>query len=110
MGFKENTTQLIIIIIFFFADAPFRSNLSVGILKLSEKGVLYALKDKWFNNNETNCDLLHPNPHEQSTQFDMESVGGLFVVLIGGCLIAIVIGICEFLWNVQQIAVKEKVI
>ena len=81
----------------------------MGILKLSEKGVLYSLKDKWFNSNETHCDLDEKSSAE-GTQFDMESVGGLFVVLIGGIIIAIIIGICEFLWNIQQIAVNEKVI
>lgn len=80
----------------------------MGILKLSEKGVLYTLKNKWFNSNETHCEL-EDKPVEDDIQFNMESVGGLFVVLIGGIAIAIVIGICEFLWNVQKIAVNEKV-
>lgn len=75
---------------------------------MSEKGVLYTLKDKWFNSNETHCELDEKSAAE-GTQFDMESVGGLFVVLIGGIIIAIIIGICEFLWNVQKIAVNEKV-
>ncbi|XP_065356425.1 glutamate receptor ionotropic, kainate 2 [Calliphora vicina] len=89
-------------------NAPFRSNISVGILKLSEKGVLYSLKNKWFNSNETHCDM-EEKPVVEDIQFNMESVGGLFVVLIGGIIIAIIIGICEFLWNVQKIAVKEKI-
>lgn len=80
----------------------------MGILKLSEKGVLYALKNKWFNSNETHCDTEEAFG-AADTQFNMESVGGLFVVLIGGIVIATIIGICEFLWNVQAIAVKEKV-
>ncbi|KAM7352229.1 glutamate receptor IIB [Cochliomyia hominivorax] len=89
-------------------NAPFRSNISVGILKLSEKGVLYTLKNKWFNSNETHCEL-EDHPVEDDIQFNMESVGGLFVVLIGGIAIAIIIGICEFLWNVQKIALHEKI-
>lgn len=95
--------------LYFYADAPFRSNLSVGILKLSEKGILYNLKNKWFNNNETKCiptDLIN---FEQSTQFNINSVGGLFIVLLAGLLVAIVLGIVEFLWNTQKIAIKEKV-
>ncbi|XP_017012821.2 glutamate receptor ionotropic, kainate 2 [Drosophila takahashii] len=89
-------------------NADFRSNLSVGILKLSEKGVLYTLKNKWFNDNTTTCD------NNASTiddgQFDMDSVGGLFVVLIAGIIISILIGVAEFLWHVQRISVKEKIL
>jgi len=88
-------------------DANFRSNLSVGILKLSEKGVLYRLRNKWFNNNESTCDLAASTI--EGDQFDMDSVGGLFVVLILGVIVAFVIGVAEFLWHVQRIAVKERV-
>ncbi|KAH8353734.1 hypothetical protein KR084_013022 [Drosophila pseudotakahashii] len=89
-------------------NADFRSNLSVGILKLSEKGVLYTLKNKWFNDNETKC-------HNSAStiddgQFDMDSVGGLFVVLIVGVIVSILIGVAEFLWHVQRISVKEKIL
>ncbi|XP_036340677.1 glutamate receptor ionotropic, kainate 1-like [Rhagoletis pomonella] len=88
-------------------NAPFRSNLSVGILKLSEKGELYKMKRKWFTTNETNCDV-DLDEDADNGQYTMESVGGLFIVLIGGILVSILIGIFEFLWNVEQISVKEK--
>ncbi|KAH8248660.1 hypothetical protein KR032_001976 [Drosophila birchii] len=88
-------------------NANFRSNLSVGILKLSETGVLYNLRNKWFNSNESTCDLDASTVDDG--QFDMDSVGGLFVVLIVGVIIAFVIGVAEFLWHVHRIAVKEKI-
>lgn len=89
------------------SDAHFRSNLSVGILKLSERGVLYNLKSKWFNNNETMCDVS--GSVNDDGQFDMDAVGGLFVVLIVGVFFSFVIGIMEFLWHVHRIALKERV-
>ncbi|XP_017856767.1 PREDICTED: glutamate receptor ionotropic, kainate 1 [Drosophila arizonae] len=88
-------------------NAHFRSNLSVGILKLSERGVLYNLKSKWFNNNETTCES--GGTVNDDGQFDMDAVGGLFVVLIVGVLISFVIGIGEFLWHVHRIAFKERI-
>lgn len=39
----------------------------------------------------------------------IENVGGVFVVLGAGCLVALVIAIFEFLWNVQSLAVEERV-
>ncbi|EDW76392.1 uncharacterized protein Dwil_GK14684 [Drosophila willistoni] len=88
-------------------NADFRSNLSVGILKLSEKGELYKLRTNWFNSNETKCNS--DSSGLDDGQFDMDSVGGLFVVLIVGIIVSFIIGIGEFLRHVQRIAVKERI-
>ncbi|XP_037959244.1 glutamate receptor ionotropic, kainate 1 [Teleopsis dalmanni] len=90
-------------------NAPFRSNLSVGILKLSEKGVLYNLKKTWLNDNKTMCKQHTGSSSNQETQYTMESLGGLFIVLAGGILIGIVLGIGEFLWYIESIAAKENI-
>ncbi|XP_017845406.1 glutamate receptor ionotropic, kainate 2 [Drosophila busckii] len=87
-------------------NAHFRSNLSVGILKLSEKGVLYNLRNKWFNSNIT-CD--NAGPANDADQFDMDALGGLFVLLIVGVLVSILIGIIEFIWHAHCIALKQQI-
>lgn len=79
----------------------------MGILRLSERGELFKLRNKWFNSNESTCDSNVPTIDDG--QFDMDSVGGLFVVLIVGVVVGLVIGVAEFLWHVQRISVKEKV-
>lgn len=80
----------------------------MGILKLSEKGELYKIKNKWFTTNETVC-TADSKDAEDDGQYTMESVGGLFIVLIGGISVSVLIGMLEFLWNVEQITVREKV-
>uniref|UniRef100_A0A0A1XG63 Glutamate receptor, ionotropic kainate 1 n=1 Tax=Zeugodacus cucurbitae TaxID=28588 RepID=A0A0A1XG63_ZEUCU len=90
-------------------NAPFRSNLSVGILKLSEKGELYKIKNKWFTTNETDCNAEKAANANEDGTYTMESVGGLFIVLLAGILVSIIIGIFEFLWNVEQITVHDNV-
>lgn len=45
-------------------------------------------------------------PHDD---LGVKNVGGVFLVLVGGCLLALVIAIFEFLWNIEKIAMKEKV-
>ena len=42
-------------------------------------------------------------------ELDLESVGGVFLVLGLGLLCAIIIGLVECLWNVKTVAVDEKV-
>lgn len=79
----------------------------MGILRLSEKGVLYKIRNKWFNMNGTSCD--HNGSADNDGQFDMDAVGGLFVILIVGIIVSFIIGVAEFLWHVHKIALKEKV-
>lgn len=42
-------------------------------------------------------------------ELGIDNVGGVFVVLGSGCGIAFLISVIEFLWNVKQVAVDEKV-
>lgn len=44
-----------------------------------------------------------------SNKLGMSNVGGVFVVLIAGCIIAFLVSILEFMWNVRKVAVHEKV-
>ncbi|XP_017098823.2 glutamate receptor ionotropic, kainate 2 [Drosophila bipectinata] len=88
-------------------NSQFRSNLSVGILRLSEKGRLYYFRNKWLNTNDSSSDK-GPEPVDDG-KLDMESVGGLFVVLIVGVIISFIIGLGEFLRHVQRIALKDKI-
>ena len=37
------------------------------------------------------------------------NVGGVFVVLLFGCMFALIVAICEFMWNVKKVAVEEKI-
>lgn len=93
----------------FFTDAPYRSELNVGILKLSEKGFLYKLKREWiFNNNTILCEDT-PSGDQNSSQMDMQTLRGVFLVLQLGVGVALVIGIAEFCWYNRKLAVNDKV-
>lgn len=87
--------------------ADYRTNLSVSILQLSEKGELYKLKNKWWMNDSKNCDEF--DDALDGDELSLIELGGVFVVLAGGVVVAIIIGVLEFLWNVQRVAVEEMV-
>ena len=80
----------------------------MGILKLSEKGVLLSIQKKWFTLNNTNCPTVSTGDKE-SLKLNMESLGGLFLVLIAGLLVAFIIGIAEFVWRIHRNAIKQGV-
>jgi len=39
----------------------------------------------------------------------MSYVGGVFLVLVVGCVLGFFVAILEFLWNIRKVAVQEKV-
>ncbi|KAL7740684.1 hypothetical protein ACLKA6_000051 [Drosophila palustris] len=86
--------------------ADYRTNLSVSILQLSEKGELYKLKDKWWKKHNVTCDTFH---EVDGDELSIIELGGVFLVLAGGVLTGVILGIFEFLWNVQNVAVEERV-
>lgn len=42
-------------------------------------------------------------------ELGMDNVGGVFLVLGAGLVISIIVGIIDFLWNIRQISIDEKV-
>ncbi|XP_037961200.1 glutamate receptor ionotropic, kainate 2 [Teleopsis dalmanni] len=86
--------------------ADYRSNLSVSILQLSEKGELYNLKNKWWKKHNVTCPKFHEINEDE---LSIVELGGVFLVLGGGIVIAVILGLCEFFWNVRRVAVKDKV-
>lgn len=39
----------------------------------------------------------------------MDNVGGVFLVLCGGLVVAILVGIGEFIWCIRRTSIDEKV-
>lgn len=91
-------------------DSPWRTHISQAILHLQEDGKLRELKDRWWIDN--NGGELHCNDEKgggDTPELGMDNVGGVFIVVGIGLFIAFIIGIVDFLWNIRQIAIDEKV-
>lgn len=54
--------------------------------------------------------VLACDEEEKRDDLGIENVGGVFVVLAGGCVVALIIASMDFLWNVEKIAIEEKAI
>lgn len=55
------------------------------------------------------CTIAECEKVEEHDDLGIGNVGGVFIMLAGGCLIAFIIALVEFLWNVEKIAIEEKV-
>lgn len=55
--------------------------------------------------------ICDENTHGDSDtpELGMDNVGGVFLVLGAGLVVAIFVGILEFLWNVRAVSIDSKV-
>ncbi|CAH1961045.1 unnamed protein product [Acanthoscelides obtectus] len=92
-------------------NAPYRKSFNEAILKMQEMGVLVRLKDKWWKemHGGGQCTKDKHSEDATATELGLDHVGGVFVVLAVGVCLAMLIAICEFLWNVRKVTVTEKV-
>nr|CAD7400869.1 unnamed protein product [Timema cristinae] len=89
-------------------NSPYRTFVSKAILELTERGILTKLKDKWWKVHDgTGCSAIIVKP--SSDELDMANVGGVFLVVVLGCVAAFLVSLLEFLWNCRKIAVEEKI-
>lgn len=91
-------------------NAPYRKQINEAILKMQEMGILHTLKDRWWKQKHGGgqCTKDKLSDDAAATEMGLDNVGGVFVVLAVGVLLALLIAICEFLWNVRKVAVVQK--
>ncbi|XP_049313481.1 glutamate receptor ionotropic, kainate 2 [Bactrocera dorsalis] len=91
-------------------NSPYRKQISGAVLKLGESGMLSELKRKWWKEMHGGGSCSQAESSGSDTpELDLENVGGVFLVLGIGLLTAILIGMCEFLWNIKAVAIEEKI-
>lgn len=90
-------------------NSPYRTMISTAILHLQEKGELQTLKNKWWKEKGGGlCDDEDDEPVD-SNALGIANVGGVFLVLMMGCVVSTLIAIVEFLWNIRKVAIEEKI-
>ncbi|KAJ1530820.1 hypothetical protein ONE63_005667 [Megalurothrips usitatus] len=87
-------------------NAPFRTILSAGVLRLQETGQMMEMKDKWWKNKRGGGACLSESSSDVS-ELGMDNVGGVFLVLVTGCALAILIALGELAIHVHRTASKE---
>ncbi|CAH1738274.1 unnamed protein product [Aphis gossypii] len=86
-------------------NSPYRTLISESVLRLQESGFMRELKDKWWKvQGDNKCE-----EEDESDELGFTKIGGVFVVLVLGCLIAFMFSILEFLWNIRKVAIEEEI-
>ncbi|XP_074651659.1 glutamate receptor 1-like [Tubulanus polymorphus] len=73
--------------------APYREQLTMAILNLSDSGRLGELEHKWWRSSKCSKDS---SSDDETTELKLVNVAGVFFVLLGGVVLAILLFICEF--------------
>ncbi|KAK9527104.1 hypothetical protein VZT92_015765 [Zoarces viviparus] len=84
--------------------SPYRDEITLGILQLQESNRLEILKRHWWEGGQ----CLKEEDH-RAKGLGMENIGGIFVVLICGLIIAVFVAIMEFLWSTRRSAESDEV-
>ncbi|XP_031709392.1 glutamate receptor ionotropic, kainate 5 isoform X3 [Anarrhichthys ocellatus] len=84
--------------------SPFRDELTLAILQLQENNRLEILKRRWWEGGQCPKEGDH-----RVKGLGMENIGGIFVVLICGLIIAVFVAIMEFVWSTRRSAEADEV-
>ncbi|XP_023817124.1 glutamate receptor ionotropic, kainate 4 isoform X3 [Oryzias latipes] len=83
----------------------YRDEFDLAILKLQEENRLEILKRKWWDGGKCPKEEDH-----RAKGLGMENIGGIFVVLVCGLLVAILMAVLEFVWMLKQTPGNESVL
>ncbi|XP_026780541.1 glutamate receptor ionotropic, kainate 4 isoform X2 [Pangasianodon hypophthalmus] len=75
----------------------YRDEFDLAILRLQEENRLEILKRKWWDGGKCPKEEDH-----RAKGLGMENIGGIFVVLVCGLLIAIFMAVLEFVWMLRH--------
>ncbi|XP_023339114.1 glutamate receptor ionotropic, kainate 2 [Eurytemora carolleeae] len=93
----------------FTPGSPYRIPISSAILQLQEAGRLHVLKNRWWKQRRGGgkCDMALKK--DTANELSLDSVGGVFVILIAGMGIACLISVLEFCWKSGRVESKVNV-
>ncbi|CAH1777268.1 unnamed protein product [Owenia fusiformis] len=86
--------------------ASYRDDLSTAILHLQEDQTISTLETKWWETT-SKCEKFESSNMAGTESLQIENISGIFYVLLGGILIAIVVCIFEYIHLRRRRARKE---
>ncbi|CAF0986150.1 unnamed protein product, partial [Brachionus calyciflorus] len=76
--------------------SPYTDDISLKILEMQEKGDIQKFYNRWWKSGST-C-IRDEKKDSKANPLKVENVGGIFVVLVGGCLLAVFVSFLEFIY------------
>ncbi|BET00801.1 kainate selective glutamate receptor activity [Nesidiocoris tenuis] len=80
-------------------NSTYRNVLSRSVVKLQERGKLNELKTKWWKEKRGGGSCQEDPPND-ADDLGLDNVGGVFVVLLGGCIFAVFLAFGELFYDI----------
>ncbi|XP_065364338.1 glutamate receptor ionotropic, kainate 2 isoform X3 [Calliphora vicina] len=87
---------------------PYRDTLSQAVLELQEQGVLTKMKTKWWQEKRGGGACAATSSEGGALALEISNLGGVFLVLIGGCIFGMFVSISEMLLGVKERCDENK--
>ncbi|XP_043213245.1 glutamate receptor ionotropic, kainate 2-like [Amphibalanus amphitrite] len=89
-------------------DSPWTNQLNERLVYMQEQGKLAELKNKWWKNDGAQCSDDRGRSSSAASELDLENVGGVFVCLMGGMVVATLIAVVEFIFHLRDQASDDN--
>jgi hypothetical protein len=80
--------------------SPYTDEISLHILEMQEKGEIQKFYNRWWKGGST-C-IRDEKKDSKANALKVENVGGIFVVLVGGVIFAVVVSLIEFIYYARK--------
>lgn len=91
----------------YFTGSPWKEHLSNEIIFFQERQDIQKLYTKWWK--EKSGGKCFEEKKTKASSLEVENVGGVFVVLIGGTAAGFLIALLEFMWRAFRNSRADKV-
>nr|APZ81409.1 glutamate receptor ionotropic 1 [Adelphocoris lineolatus] len=95
-------------------NSSYRNVLSRNVIKLQEKGKLTQLRDKWWKEKRGGGACNAEEEGGEASELGLDNVGGVFVVLLGGCILSVFLAFGELLCDIygreDKVSFKDELI
>ncbi|XP_069972392.1 glutamate receptor ionotropic, kainate 2-like isoform X1 [Penaeus vannamei] len=89
-------------------ESPYTDPISSAVLRLKENGKLHQLKTRWWKERSGGrCMTEEKKDAASAAELGLENVGGVFVVMVGGIMLACLTACCEFAWKARKLATDD---
>lgn len=88
--------------------SPYTDDISLKILEMQENGEIQKFYNRWWKGGST-C-IRDEKKDSKANPLKVENVGGIFVVLVGGCFLAVIVSLIEFIYYAKTNSKLIKVI
>ncbi|KAF6211502.1 hypothetical protein GE061_012014 [Apolygus lucorum] len=95
-------------------NSSYRNVLSRNVIRLQEKGKLTQLRDKWWKEKRGGGACNAEEEGGAASDLGLDNVGGVFVVLLGGCILSVFLAFGELLCDIygrdDKVSFKDELI